>query len=296
MRAAFTLVELLVVITVIVVLLALLAPALDKAIYQAELAVCGGNMRGAAGGVLLYAFDHKRSYPARPGVTAAGWTAQMIKLGRSHINSGTGGVWDDRPGLAGYLDLNGSFNDPLGESVDLEVDDVLTTIFVSYSMWFNFRWRDGFPPGSRGMSKVGDKITFVNDAFYTPPRQFRLSLLLGDRDISAPPTYANGSHPDSDGMMVNYVMDNEPVNRGNQDAFVRSLEMLNGNVTESNWIVNPGLRGAVDTNHAYDDGSVRRIDRVAYGFSIDADERITFLPEENLRFVWPSYRAQVPKD
>ena len=44
-KSAFTLIELLVVVTIIVVLLAMLTPALDKAIYQAELAVCGAHKK-----------------------------------------------------------------------------------------------------------------------------------------------------------------------------------------------------------------------------------------------------------
>src|ERR1043165_1931025 len=55
MPRAFTLIELLVVITIIVVLLALLTPALDKAMYQAELAVCGANLRAIANGAIPYA-------------------------------------------------------------------------------------------------------------------------------------------------------------------------------------------------------------------------------------------------
>ena len=62
-RPAFTLIELLVVITIIVVLLALLTPAVDRAIYQAELTVCGTRLKGIATGNLAYAADNKRSYP-----------------------------------------------------------------------------------------------------------------------------------------------------------------------------------------------------------------------------------------
>jgi prepilin-type N-terminal cleavage/methylation domain-containing protein len=63
----FSLVELLVVITIIVVLLALLTPALDQAIYQAELAACGAQLKGIGTGVLTYAAASRQSYRiARP--------------------------------------------------------------------------------------------------------------------------------------------------------------------------------------------------------------------------------------
>jgi prepilin-type N-terminal cleavage/methylation domain-containing protein len=51
----FTIVELLVVITIIVVLLALLMPGLDRAIYQAELAVCGSRLKSLGAAVSTYA-------------------------------------------------------------------------------------------------------------------------------------------------------------------------------------------------------------------------------------------------
>ena len=59
----FTLVELLVVITIIVVLMALLAPALEKAIYEAELVSCAGNLK--LWGTMSHDFarDHQRRLP-----------------------------------------------------------------------------------------------------------------------------------------------------------------------------------------------------------------------------------------
>jgi prepilin-type N-terminal cleavage/methylation domain-containing protein len=62
-RPAFTLVELLVVITIIVVLLALLTPALDKAIYEAEKLQCLGRQRVLVQTCITYTFDHKKYYP-----------------------------------------------------------------------------------------------------------------------------------------------------------------------------------------------------------------------------------------
>jgi len=61
-HCGFTLVELLVVITTIVVLLALLTPAMDKAIYRAEQVRCLANIKGQYTAITTYAFDNKRSY------------------------------------------------------------------------------------------------------------------------------------------------------------------------------------------------------------------------------------------
>ena len=62
LKDGFTLVELLVTITVIVLLLALLAPALDKAMEQAQRVVCATNQRAIHGGATQYAFANKHVY------------------------------------------------------------------------------------------------------------------------------------------------------------------------------------------------------------------------------------------
>ena len=59
---AFTLVELLVVITIIVVLLALLVPALDKAIEHALRVKCGANQRQFAMANQLYAQESRQQF------------------------------------------------------------------------------------------------------------------------------------------------------------------------------------------------------------------------------------------
>ena len=59
-RSGFTLVELLVVVTIIVILLALMAPALDKAVEAAQRAKCAANMHSIATGAVTYAILNKR--------------------------------------------------------------------------------------------------------------------------------------------------------------------------------------------------------------------------------------------
>ena len=60
---AFTLVELLVVITIIVLLLALLTPAMEKAMELSQRAVCAANLHGTGAGLAQYGFDNRWALP-----------------------------------------------------------------------------------------------------------------------------------------------------------------------------------------------------------------------------------------
>jgi prepilin-type N-terminal cleavage/methylation domain-containing protein/prepilin-type processing-associated H-X9-DG protein len=75
-EAAFTLVELLIVIAIIAILAALLLPALSRAHENARQTKCASNLRQIALGVFLYADEHEDTFPAQPGdglpVRAAG--------------------------------------------------------------------------------------------------------------------------------------------------------------------------------------------------------------------------------
>src|SRR5687768_3278299 len=107
---AFTLVELLVVITIIVVLLSLMSPAIDKAMCQAELTKCGAQLKGFATGITTGAMDRRRAYPKRLG------SFQPIDLNDPNGN-------DERPELKAYLgvsSLNKWLNCPLTIPVDID--------------------------------------------------------------------------------------------------------------------------------------------------------------------------------
>ena len=66
---AFTLVELLVVISIIALLVAILLPALNKAREQAKLISCMSNVRQVGLACITYAADNEGWYPENPGQT-----------------------------------------------------------------------------------------------------------------------------------------------------------------------------------------------------------------------------------
>ena len=68
MRNKFTLIELLIVISVIAILVSMLLPSLRSARYKATLAVCSSNLRQVGVSVSLYATRNNQFYPYRKNV------------------------------------------------------------------------------------------------------------------------------------------------------------------------------------------------------------------------------------
>lgn len=107
-HSGFTLVELLVVISVVAVLLALLLPALKQARYAALRAACLGQQRQIAGSLHLHAADHNGIYPRN--ITAAPFAVTR--------RSAWMGFADFRPTLAEYIADPLVFYCPAGAAVD----------------------------------------------------------------------------------------------------------------------------------------------------------------------------------
>src|SRR5688500_8025710 len=74
-RAAFTLVELLVVIGIIAILMAILMPALGKAREQAKRVQCGNSLRTFGQAVAMYGIENKGKVPMHQG--ASNWMWDM---------------------------------------------------------------------------------------------------------------------------------------------------------------------------------------------------------------------------
>lgn len=254
-RPGFTLVELLVVIAIIVVLLALLVPSLDKAIFQAELAVCGTRLKAIGNGAFVYASDHKRSYPYRSGVHAEtiGYKPNLIQL-REH---------NDRIAIAPYIPINKALNDPIAGEVDFENSDADTNIEASYALWFG--WKYNVAGGGAGMDKIGSKFAWQGDRFSVIASDYELNGL--DQE-----NFTYGSHSDASGHLQNVEWQDLPIGA--------TAGLIGGTkYTLARWH-GGAYRGPVEMNFAHADGSVRRVNAVTVtqGAANPRDPRLKHVP------------------
>ena len=259
----FTLVELLVVITILVVLLALLTPALDQAVYQAELAVCQARQKSAATGVIQYAMNNKRAYPLRRGLQDATWQWIPPEVASTQF--------DDRSTIFDAIHPS-MILDPFCAKIDPAKSGANTFVSGNYSLWFGWRYMRG--SNERGMNKIGDRFTWT-DTLTNPSVQYAFSLLLSDEDRSVQNS-DQSSHPDTAGKMVRSPGSQDEVNT------VPLWNLVGLYATWSNWNTNPTpkVRGPLDLNYAYDDGSVVRLNGVKLG---NEEERIVGVPDHSVQ-------------
>jgi type II secretory pathway pseudopilin PulG len=247
-QMAFTLVELLVVITIIVILLALLAPALDKAIYEAELAVCAANEHAVSAGALTYAAQYKRRYPHRPGhISYPGNQPARLK------NDDVRLAHDDRILFSLHMPLK-ALVCPLSGGIDLgfEANDPETQIFGAYNVWFGLQFNRVGSHG--GMLKLGDRLSW-GGSIYTPDTRFS-NVMVSDTDkVDTANGFATTTHADREGRMTNTALQNAPSGLGGVQA----------KVTLSEWSLTGDFRRPpVDSNFGLDDGSVATLRNVLY--------------------------------
>jgi prepilin-type N-terminal cleavage/methylation domain-containing protein len=246
----FTLVELLVVITIIVVLLALLTPAMDQAIYQAELTVCGARHKALGGGVSAYAMDHARAYPIRTFGDNVLGNPNPYAAPRAIATPEIDG-YDLRAVVAGYVQP-AMYVDPLSPKVDMSFEATggeAGLVFGSYDMWFSFGYRYG-----RAMRRMGDRMLHAATAAETP-QPFRVLVSCYDDliELSGSPRAYN-SHPDDPQIMSNtFYWQAAPAPTLVTTGCTQCL------LTDTRWTTTlTWQRGTVDQNVTFTDLSVTR--------------------------------------
>jgi len=292
MTRGFSLVELLVVITIIVVLVSLLAPALDQAIYQAELASCGANLRAIGIGASTYAMEHGRAYPYREGVHYADVETRPYTIKQGVQNQ----EHDDRKYLRGYLALNKVLNDPLCRPMEIENADPASWIWLPYNLWFG--WKYSFVPlnprvqggSDKGMFRVGDRWEFTHNG-NQPSMSFR--ALAGDTWWTRSDQIdLISAHPDGDGLLAPEYVQNVA-----NPAAAATYADPDFKMTFSRWSVFTASRkgGPIDLNYVMDDVSVLRIDRLAYDAYLGGDTRVERVSANSRSGQYPTNWMYVPR-
>jgi len=287
---AFTIVELLVVVTVIMVLLALLLPAMSRAVVQAQLVVCqASNLRTIAEACNLYATDNQRTYPNNRPENYA-WDALFLK----HPNAN----YDLRPLFRPYIPLPDPlmiFSDPLAGQIDFS-DEANTAnggnvhIYANYRIYSGWGVGDipGYQRGYRKLRRMGDAFEFDDDdCNSSAPIRYRFPILATDIEQTGYHGWTTSSHPDQLGLSRFVRYQNEP-----QQPTLFSAMGFGFHQTISFWeIVGEIQAKDVVANYAYTDGSVIRYSNVKYD-----DPRMAKVVETSLKEYYESRRyGQLPK-
>lgn len=127
-RQAFTLIEMLLVVSIITLLIALLLPSLRNAKRQAYISVCLSNLKEHGTGFGAYHVDNLWFFPL-----TRGWADLSGKIGTSGHYGSNVYDYDDRP-LNAYLGSAGVSRCPsdLGDSYNAAAFDTITNCYESY--------------------------------------------------------------------------------------------------------------------------------------------------------------------
>lgn len=261
-RGGFTLVELLVVVTIIVLLLSMLSPALSKSIYQAQLASCGATEKAALAGVVSYAMNFNKWYPSHGlegfGPTGKDPNAPRVFIGPMTIyDSHDAQVrYDMRPSLNGYIPINQGLQCPLTEQIDLEVSPPDSAIEVPYMLMWGWRYYIGDQPDV-GMARIGDALEWTEKRGASATVH-RYNLLIADMDLAYPEGISS-SHPDDRRVLF-------PAKSENGAAYGLFW-------WSARWVAIPRniKRGPLDLNFGFDDGSVQRLSGIGDWNAAPAD-------------------------
>jgi len=267
--AGFSLVELLVVISIIAILIALMIPAISKAKYSAQLLTCKNTIRQVGAAAINYAVNNKGWYPYNMvsnrqdagGISFPGEREMLYYRNQGNFNFG-GSIAppDSRPLWRPYIPINLMFcpftkpglNSPNPDAAGTAPTDI---IYSNYEYWCGAQVTNlsGDTDRTDGQFRVDQTMRFGG---------LNYSVLVADFDRYVPGAGYNASHPDTRGIMT-----------------VLDLTTLS-NRYYGIWYTKAGttFRGLIDRNFAMSDGSAKTIYNVISHNSSVTDPRFTRMP------------------
>jgi len=243
-RPAFSLVELLVVVAILAVVLAILAPSLHKAKYLARLATCASNLHQVGIGVNSYCASANGHYPYRKVSFCSNPRHSNLKY------AGT----DDRPMLRPYFPINFLCCplSPLEGHSDLDTS-MRTHVHSTYEMYFGSAVVRDDP--ETHLLRKSDRVVYNGHTF---------RILAADLDWDYQSiSQQQCSHPDDERLL----------HFEHRDSHLASQDNTH---TMAHWWNAVHVRGRIDRNFLYANGSVRRMG----GLSM-YDPRLVQIPAKN---------------
>lgn len=233
-----TLLQVLVVIAMVVVLMALLVPAVHVTLERAAITQCGIHLKSIAMGSTTYAVANQRHYPELPKFHA--WIEGLGPVYRPDY-LGAGGADDFRIKMRTLIPIE-HYVCPLAP-VEVSFDPADTgssRAMASYALrtGWEFRTADGMV--EQGMKRLGDTWTW---------RGARFTEIAGDLDWAYDDVDSDASHPDEAGVLVPTVKQNE---EGLTTSYWGRSELQHR------------MRGVFDTHSAKSDGSVHLMHKVKF--------------------------------
>lgn len=240
-RAAFTLVELLVVVAIIAIIVSMLLPALAKARYQAKLVYDLNNQSQIGRGAIAYTAGNRGFWP-----THADWGPYWGLHGPedifgSHSSWPTPGYVDMRPVLRPYFPLNKTLHEPFLPMLDYEAPTVdedsngIVYMTCEYDLWFGWRHAPvDLYPNLEGMEKMNQRAEWRNREFNVLVGCHNMFYFASNGGVGG----WNVGHPDSERHTYGPIV--SPPLRPNQ--------------TFSLYLTLNQQIGYMDLNYVFDDG------------------------------------------
>ncbi|MBI1369626.1 MAG: prepilin-type N-terminal cleavage/methylation domain-containing protein [Planctomycetes bacterium] len=237
-RRAFTLIEMLVVVTIITLLMAILTPSLSKARYTARLTICAAQEHQISLAALSYAAGNFGVFPYRS--TCVGLNPKPFQI--KYYDE------DDRPMFAKYFSFD-TLQCPFNRFTDPKFIETTTAdeIMLGYEMYFGTSVNRNDPASY--MFRLSDRPTTPD--LWTGKRT-EVSVLVADLDVDwfwIQNWYS--SHPDREPSKLRFIQALGTSPPGDTHTFAR-------------WGIGPpGERGLIDRNFIFRDGSHRLITDIA---------------------------------